>query len=156
MSKSTVPAAAALLPVLALLSFAVARADAPRPPSTEEQLVAHLGEAKWAAPKAPGFPAGVMGSAIAVDPASGASIAYAKFEPGLVLPAHWHSHTEYSTLLAGKGTLVVDGKSYDEAPGSYAVIPAKAQHQFTCAPGAECILLTRRAGPTDYHWVGKQ
>ena len=26
-------------------------------------------------------------------------------------------------------------------------------HQFTCGPGADCLLLTRRAGPTNYNFV---
>lgn len=138
-----------------LLAAAAARADAPKPPSTEAALVAHLAEAKWAPPKAPEIPPGLMASPIAVDPGSGGSIAYAKLPAGYALPAHWHSATEYTVLISGKATFVVDGKTSDLAPGSYTVIPAKAVHQVTCAAGSECLLLTRRAGPTDYHFVGK-
>jgi len=38
-------------------------------------------------------------------------------------------------------------------PGSSAVVAAKSRHELTCAAGAECMLLTRRAGPADYNWV---
>jgi quercetin dioxygenase-like cupin family protein len=59
-------------------------------------------------------------------------------------------------LVAGKAILTVDGKPHDLVPGSYAVIPAKAQHKLDCAAGAECLILTRRAGATDFHFVGKE
>ena len=72
---------------------------------------------------------------------------------GTGLPAHWHSYPEYTVILAGKGTLVLDGKKHDVSPGSYLVIPAKMVHEFTCAPGVDCLLLIRRGGPTDYNFV---
>src|SRR6266581_3713773 len=100
------------LSVLAALLLAVAaRADAPaKPPSTEDGLVAHIADAKWAAPKVAGMPPGPMASAIAVDPATGASIAYVKLPPGFVFPTHWHTTTEYTVLLSGKSTIRIDGK----------------------------------------------
>ena len=141
--------------VFTLFLASTARADAPKPPSTEEALVAHVAGAKWAPPKAPEVPPGALASPIAVDPGTGGSIGYAKFPPGYAFPAHWHSAAEYTVLISGKLTFVVDGKSSDLMPGSYIVIPAKSVHQATCAAGAECVLLTRRGGPADYHFVGK-
>lgn len=141
---------------LALLVATVALADAPKPPSTEDAMVVHLADLKWTAPKVPGIPPGVMTSPVAVDPASGGSVGYAKFPPGYVFPAHWHSATEYSVLISGSPTFTVDGKSHTLLPGSYLVIPPKAKHDVRCGPAAECVILTRRAGPTDYHWVGKE
>jgi quercetin dioxygenase-like cupin family protein len=142
-----------LLGVLVLLFAAVAYSDAPaKPPSTEDAQVARLQDAKWAPPKAPGFPPGALASPIAVDPQTGASIGYGKFPPGYALPSHWHSYAEYTVLLSGQARFIVDGKPLDLAPGDYLVIPAKAHHQVTCGAGAECVLITRRAGPTDYQW----
>ncbi len=66
---------------------------------------------------------------------------------------HWHSATEYSTLISGKAQFTVAGKASELEPGSYIVIPPKAPHMLKCMPGAECVVLTRRAGPTDYTWV---
>jgi quercetin dioxygenase-like cupin family protein len=141
------------LAVLAVLTSAVAIADAPaKPPSPEQALVALLKDAKWVAPTAPGIPAGVMVSPVAVDPQTGASIGYAKFPPGYVFPSHWHSQTEYSTVISGKPRFTVEGKTYDLTAGSYIVIPAKAHHSLSCPADAECVVLTRRAGPTDYNW----
>ena len=48
---------------------------------------------------------------------------------------------------------MIAGKEHQIVPGSYFVIPAKTVHQLTCGTGAECVLLTRRAGPTDYNFV---
>ncbi len=153
MKRMVLPALAALVLVVALAA-AAARAEGPaKPPSTEDAQVAQLADAKWAAPKIPNFPAGVMGAPIAVDPASGGSIGYAKFAPGTHFPMHWHSATEYTVVLAGKATLVVDGKTTQIGPGSYFVIPPKAHHSLDCAAGTECVVMTRRAGPTDYNWV---
>jgi quercetin dioxygenase-like cupin family protein len=138
----------------ALFFAIVARADAPKPPSTEEALVANVSDAKWAAPsKWPEIPAGAMASPIAVEPGSGASVGYAKFPAGYAFPTHWHSFTEYTAVISGKLNLTVDGKSSAVVPGSYFVIPAKTHHNVTCAAGSDCVLLTRRAGPTDYHFV---
>jgi quercetin dioxygenase-like cupin family protein len=138
-----------------LLVAAVAVAADSKPPSTEDAQVVHLKDAKWAAPKLKEIPPGVMASPIAVDPVSGGSVAYAKYTPGYVFPMHWHSATEYTTILAGKARYVMDGKPYDMEPGSYIVVPGKTHHQVTCLPGAECVVMTRRAGPTDYHFGDK-
>lgn len=137
----------------ALLFAAVARADAPKPPSSEAALVAHVADARWAPPKQPEIPPGAMASPIAADPNSGAPIGYAKFPAGYTFPPHWHSFNEYTVLISGKITFTVDGKAHELQPGSYIVIPAKSPHKAACAAGSECVLLTRRAGPADYHFV---
>ena len=137
----------------AVLLAGIARADAPKPPSSEEALVTHVAEAKWSAPKNPDIPPGVMSAPIAVDPSNGAPIGYAKFPAGYVFPMHWHSFNEYSTLISGKLDFTLDGKTHTLVPGSYIVIPAKAKHKAACQAGSECILVTRRAGPVDYNFV---
>jgi mannose-6-phosphate isomerase-like protein (cupin superfamily) len=128
-------------------------ADAPAPPSTEDALVVHVGTAKFADSTAPNMPKGLKTALIGVDPNTKGTTGYARTPGGSGLAAHWHSFAEYTVLLDGKGTLVVAGKQHEIAPGSYFVIPAKAVHQLTCAAGGDCLLLTRRAGPTDYNFV---
>jgi quercetin dioxygenase-like cupin family protein len=141
---------------LSLLVFVPATlaiaADAPKPPAMDDQLVAHVKDAKFAPPKQPEIPPGVVGSPIAADP-GGANIGYAKYVPGYTFPMHWHSFTEYTTLISGKIQYVVSGKTYDLEPGSYIAIPPKAHHLAKCVSGVECVVLTRRAGPVDYNWV---
>ena len=140
------------LSLLVVVPAALALAADGKPPAMDDPIVAHVKDAKWAAPKAPEIPPGVMGSPIAADP-GGALIGDAKFAPGYTVPMHWHSAAEYTSVISGKAQFTVNGKTYDLEPGSYIVIPAKAQHTAKCGSGAECILLTRRAGPVDYNWV---
>jgi len=140
------------LPLLLALPAALAFAADNKPPAMDDQQVVHVKDAKWTPPKAPEIPPGAMGSPIAADPGAG-NIGYAKFAPGYTFPMHWHSFAEYTVLISGKSQFTVNGKTYELDPGSYIVIPAKAHHMAKCAPGAECILLTRRAGPADYNWV---
>src|SRR6267142_2496038 len=120
------------LAAAAVLLSAVASADAPKPPSTEEAMVIQLEDAKWAPAKAPGMPEGIMGAPIGVDPKTKGPLGYVKFAPGVQLPAHWHSHAEYTALLSGKATLTVDGKPHELSPGSYFTIPAKVKHDLKC------------------------
>jgi quercetin dioxygenase-like cupin family protein len=137
----------------ALLLAPAARSDAPaKPPSTEDAQVVHLKDVQWTPAKAKEFPPGAMSALIAVDPQSGGSIGYGKFPTGAALPSHWHSFTEYTVLLSGKATFTVDGKATELSAGDFIVIPAKVHHKLNCGAPAECILITRRAGPTDYHF----
>jgi len=135
-----------------LLFAAAALADAPQP-STEDALVAHVSTAKFIESKTPSSPKGSQAAVIGVDPNTRGTTNYARTPAGTGLPAHWHSFAEYTVFLAGNGTLMLDGKQHEISPGSYAVIPAKMVHQFTCGAGADCLLLTRRAGPTDYNFI---
>ncbi len=145
----------ALLAIAVSFSLAARADDAPKPlpPSTEEQLVANLASAKWVPAPTPGLPKGAQVSAIGVDPTTGGATAWAKVPPGYHLPMHFHSHAEYTTVVSGKATFTLDGKPHEVQTGSYLVIPAKVHHELVCAAGAECVLLTRRAGPTDYSFV---
>ncbi len=138
--------------LIAVLAGA-ALADAPKPPSTEEALVASPAGAKFAPVHLAGMPEGAQGAMIGVDPATKGATSYAKLPPKYHLPMHWHSYAEYSALISGNATLTLDGKKHDLTPGSYVVIPAKAHHELDCGAGGDCLILTRRAGPTDYNFV---
>ena len=143
---------AAMLLVVGAVVFAQAQAPA-KPPSSEDALVANLADAKWAAPTMPEIPPGAMAAAIAVDPKTGGLVTYAKFPPKYVFPMHWHSHPEYTVLISGKASFTLDGKTHQLLPGAYVTIPAKAHHSVTCSAESECVLLARRGGPVDYHFV---
>lgn len=137
----------------ALLLATVARSDAPAtPPSTEDGRVVHLKDIQWTPAKLKEFPPGAMSSVIAVDPATGGSIAYGKFPAGGALATHWHSFAEYTILLSGQATFTVAGKANELSPGDFIVIPAKVLHSLKCGANAECVLFTRRGGATDYHF----
>jgi quercetin dioxygenase-like cupin family protein len=121
-------------------------------PSVEDGQVAHLKDAKWSAPKLTEIPAGVLTAPIAGDAKTGPSVSYAKFPAGYTFPAHWHTQTEYVTVVSGKVRFTVEGKAYDLVAGSYVVIPGKAHHQLTCGSDGECLIVSRRAGAVDYHF----
>jgi quercetin dioxygenase-like cupin family protein len=136
-----------------LAALLIAAAGAANPPSTEGVLVAEVATAKFVETTTANAPKGSQNALVGVDPVSKGATAYSKNPAGTGLPAHWHSFAEYTVLLSGKATLLLDGKSHDLSPGSYFVIPARMVHQLTCAQEADCLLLTRRAGPTDYNFV---
>ncbi len=137
---------------LILMLAASANAQAPSPPSTEEKLVADPTTAKFTPIAISGFAPGAQGAVIGVDPNTKGPTGYAKFPPKYRIAPHWHSYAEYVTVISGKATLTLDGKPYQLAPGSYAVIPAKTTHDLTCG-ASECLVISRRAGPTDYNWA---
>lgn len=143
-----------LLAAVCAATLAAQAQDAkPKPPSTEELLAADPTSAKWMPAPTPGIPPGAQVALVGVDPSTGGATAYAKFPGGYHLPLHWHSHAEYTVLVSGAGTLTAGGKPHELKPGSYFVVPAKVQHELVCAAGADCVLLTRRAGPVDYNFV---
>jgi quercetin dioxygenase-like cupin family protein len=55
-------------------------------------------------------------------------------------------------VLVGKHQYTIDGKTYDAAPGSYLVIPAKVHHHLKCGAESDCVVLYQWAGPLDFHF----
>jgi quercetin dioxygenase-like cupin family protein len=133
--------------------FALLLAAGTTPPSTEEAMVVHLKDAKFAQSTAPGMPQGVAGAPIGVDPNTKGPTGYAKIAPGTKVPEHTHSYAEYTVVLSGNATLMINDKAQEVSAGDYFIIPAKTRHSLACGPSADCVQLTRRAGPVDYNWV---
>jgi mannose-6-phosphate isomerase-like protein (cupin superfamily) len=129
----------------------------PLPPNTEAYLTAQLADAKWAPVEKldRNIPRGAEEALIGAEPLTTGITAYLRMKPGYKLPAHGHTHTTWYTMLAGKGTWTIDGKKTPSTVGTFVVAPSKATHEFTCDPGAECVFLMRRSGPTDYIWPAK-
>jgi quercetin dioxygenase-like cupin family protein len=136
---------------LALLAGAAVLAQASLP-TMETGLTASPKDAKFAPAKTP-HSEGVMQAPLAADPPPGGSIGYAKYVRGAGIPEHWHSATEYSTILAGHVRLKLAGKTQELGPGDYWVAPPKTPHQLTRVGPGECLTLSRRAGPIDYTFV---
>jgi len=143
---------AAVMLLVGAVVFAQAQPPA-KPPSSEDAAVVNLADAKWAAPNFPEIPPGIMTAPIAVDPKTGGPLGYVKLPPKYVFPMHWHSHPEYAVLISGKASFTLDGKTHPLSPGAYVIIPAKAHHSVTCSAESECVILARRGGPLDYHFV---
>lgn len=129
----------------------------PLPPSTEAFLVAQLADAKWmpAQKLDPKIPPGAEVALIGADPLSTGPTVYLRLKGGYTMPLHWHTHLESDVAIAGKGSLIVEGKRIPIAPGTLVVLPSKAKHEVSCDAGADCIFVVRRSGPTDFNWVAK-
>jgi quercetin dioxygenase-like cupin family protein len=53
--------------------------------------------------------------------------------PGGHTPRHTHAWPHINYIIAGKGSLYIDGVDHEVAAGSYALVPAGATHQFSNA-----------------------
>jgi len=142
------------LPVLVAVVGAASHAQAPSPmPSLDDApLIVQVKDAKWTPSTVTGVAPGIMKWYVAGDPKTGPAVNYSKFPAGYVFPMHWHSYAESTVVISGEVHYVIDGKSYDLAPGSYVVFPAKLRHELTCSKSGPCIVLIRRAGPLDYNF----
>lgn len=104
-----------------------------------------------------GFPVGVQTQLIETDDKTFGISYYARFPAGSHFDLHWHSFDEFATVLQGEVTLQLNGESLKLAAGGYVRIPGRAAHSWDVPneSGAEqdVILLVRRAGPADFHFV---
>jgi quercetin dioxygenase-like cupin family protein len=56
--------------------------------------------------------------------------------------------------VKGRVTIVLDDQAHDLEEGSYVVIPGKLNHSWDVPAGdSEVIILVRRVGPADFHFV---
>ncbi len=141
---------------------AVAAAAALAPPIAAAQelqhgvtpLVMQWEAADWGPPTdTPGFPAGLRNAPIATDPETGGPTYLARFPAGSEFAMHWHTHTETVVVLEGAVDIVLDGARHTARAGAYIVIPGKAHHAWFVHGEADAVLLARRDGPADFHFV---
>ncbi len=116
--------------------------------------VTNLDSANWGPPGGGnGVPVGVRTASLGVDPANGGVSYYARFPSGSHFDLHWHTHDEFVAVLQGRVTLVLGEQSHDLFPGSYSVIPGSINHSWDVPVGEDVIILVRRSGPADFHFV---
>ena len=117
-------------------------------------LVLQWEAADWGPPSSrPGFPAGIRNAPIATDPETGGPTYLARFPAGSEFAMHWHTYTETVVVLEGAVDIVMDGTRYTATAGSYVIIPGRAHHAWYVAADADVVLLARRDGPADFHFV---
>jgi quercetin dioxygenase-like cupin family protein len=103
----------------------------------------------------PGLPTCVTGALTKGDPGKGAFIAYAKIEPGCVVPWHWHTASEHLMIVDGVAHMeAMDASPVDVSAGGFALMPAHHQHQASCPKG--CTMYVYSDGAFDIHYVDKQ
>lgn len=119
------------------------------------ELVANMEQLNWSQPGGGnGYPVGLQTSRIGVDPDTGGVTYYALFPAGSHFDLHWHTHDEYVVVVQGELTIRLGEEDHDLAVGSYVVIPGELNHSWTVpARGEDAIILVRRAGPADFHFV---
>jgi len=79
-----------------------------------------------------------------------------KFPDGTVIPAHWHTNDEETTVISGTlhtglGDTVDKANSKELPVGSYSLVPGMAHH-YVWSSG-ETIIQNNGMGPRDTHFV---
>lgn len=123
--------------------------------TTETQALAvNLGGINWGPPGGGnGFPVGVRTERQGTDPLTGGITYYAMFPSGSHFDLHWHTHDEYVVVVQGAVTIVLGEESHSLKVGSYIVIPGKMNHSWDVAEGEDAVIVVRRGGPADFHFV---
>ena len=120
-----------------------------------EPLAIDLNEVPWGAPGGGnGFPVGVRTARQGLNPNIGRVTYDALFPAGSHFDLHWHSHDEYVVVVAGELSFQLGEQTNSLFVGSYVVIPGEMSHSWTVPAGEkDAVILVRRAGPADFHFV---
>ena len=118
-------------------------------------LAINLDEIEWGPPGGGnGSPLGLRTSRQGVDPTTGGPTYYAMFPAGTHFDLHWHTYDEHVVVVKGELTIELGDEVYELSTGSYIVIPGKLNHSWDVPEGGdEAVILVRRAGPADFHYV---
>lgn len=142
--------------LLALFSISVVTAF-PIAHAAEEQTdpyAINLDELEWGPPGGGnGVPLGTQTVRQGVDPKTGGITYYALFPAGTHFDLHWHSYDEFVVVVQGAVTLELGPDTHDLKAGAYVVIPGKMNHSWDVPDGSDVIILVRRAGPADFHFI---
>jgi mannose-6-phosphate isomerase-like protein (cupin superfamily) len=123
--------------------------------SAETQpLAINLAEINWGpAGGGNGFPVGVRTERQGTDPVTGGITYYAMFPSGSHFDLHWHTYDEHVVVVQGSVTIVLGEQSHSLGVGSYVVIPGKMNHSWDIPQGEDAVIVVRRGGPADFHFV---
>jgi len=118
-----------------------------------EPMVIDYSNLDWSEPGGGnGTPLGLQTKRVDVDEAGGITY-YARFPAGTHFDLHWHTYNEFVVVISGAVTLVMGEESHDLEAGNYVVIPGKMNHSWDIPEEGEVVILVRRAGPADFHFV---
>jgi mannose-6-phosphate isomerase-like protein (cupin superfamily) len=145
-----------LLATVFLIAFASERVLKVSAVELETQpLATNLDEVEWGPPAGGnGSPLGLRTSRQGIDPETGGITYYAMFPAGTHFDLHWHTHDEHVVVVKGQVTIVLGEQVHNLKTGSYIVIPGKLNHSWDVPAGdSEVVILVRRVGPADFHYV---
>ena len=120
-----------------------------------QPLALNLDKVDWGPPSGGnGSPVGVRTARQGIDPETGGITYYAMFPAGSHFDTHWHTYDEHVVVVKGEVTIVLGDEATDLTVGSYVVIPGKLNHSWDVpAGGSEAVIVVRRVGPADFHFV---
>ena len=123
----------------------------------EQAFVADLESLEWGPPGGGnGFPVNLRTARLGVDASTGGVTYYAMFPAGSRFELHWHTHHEYVAVVQGEVDIQLGPDLHHLKTGSYIVIPGGMNHSWDVPVSADVIILVRRAGPADFHFVEDQ
>ena len=144
-----------LITVLIITLYLSISMDGPSAQQVTQPLAVNLDELEWGPPGGGnGSPLGLRTARQGVDPKTGGQTYYAMFPAGSHFDLHWHSYDEHVVVVKGELTIELGDEVYELSTGSYIVIPGKLNHSWDVPEGGdEAVILVRRAGPADFHYV---
>lgn len=108
-------------------------------------VVVTKSELKW---KNMGIP-GVDAAPVSGNMATGPSRFFLKYPVGFVTPSHFHSADHYVTVMSGRLTLTVNGKTHKLGPGSYFSLTDRAPHVAKVEGKEPAVFFIQADGPWD-------
>ncbi len=144
-----------LITVLIITLYLSISMDGPLAQQVTQPLAVNLDELDWGPPGGGnGSPLGLRTARQGVDPKTGGQTYYAMFPAGSHFDLHWHTYDEHVVVVKGELTIELGDEVYELSTGSYIVIPGKLNHSWDVPEGGdEAVILVRRAGPADFHYV---
>ena len=144
-----------LITVLIITLYLSISMDGPSAQQVNQPLDVNLDELKRRPPGGGnGSPLGLRTARQGVDPKTGGQTYYAMFPAGSHFDLHWHTYDEHVVVVKGELTIELGDEVYELSTGSYIVIPGKLNHSWDVPEGGdEAVILVRRAGPADFHYV---
>lgn len=119
-----------------------------------EALAINLSELEWGPPGGGnGVPVGTRTARQGIDPDTGGITYFAHFPAGTRFDRHWHTHDEFVSVQQGSVRIILGEQSYELEAGAYVVIPGGMEHVWEIPENTDVIILVRRAGPADFHFV---
>jgi quercetin dioxygenase-like cupin family protein len=119
-----------------------------------EALAINLSELEWGPPGGGnGVPLGTRTVRQGIDPDTGGITYFAHFPAGTRVDRHWHTHDEFVSVQQGSVRIILGEQSYELEAGAYVVIPGGMEHVWETPENTDVIILVRRAGPADFHFV---
>ena len=139
---------------MAVSSSLLAQESSPKP---TQPLAINLAELDWGPSHGGnGFPVGVRTAQQGIDPVTGGPTYCALFPAGSHFDLHWHTHDEFVVVVKGPVVIELGEATHTVDTGGYIVIPGKMNHSWDAPAGGEdVIILVRRAGPADFHFMGE-